>query len=298
MNNDPKQAVLEKLQRLERMPSIPAVLYPLIKQLEQPAEDVNLDKVVDLISQDVAMVGQCLQMANSPLFGRAQEVESVRSAVIALGIRRMHNIAMSCCILKIIPPDRSTFDPLIFWEHSLGCALLCRHFAISIGFPNPEKAYLAGLLHDLGIIVNIWVLPQAFKHACELARSERIPLHEAELRTIGITHCESGKILAERWHFSADLTEVMKCHHDPESAQSHRALVALVSLNDLLCRMWSLGYGHGEDRQIDFREQPAFALLHQECPALSKLDWARFTFELESRFEEVQLLVNQVFRAQ
>ena len=296
MNPEARNAIMSRLQSLQQMPSIPASLYPLLKYMEQPAEKVDIQKIVDLISGDGSLAAQCLRFANSPLYGRSKEIETIRGAVMALGLRRMQNIATSCCVLKILPLEKTEIDPLVFWEHSLGCALLGRHFAKKINYANPEKAYLAGLLHDLGIVVNVWVLHKEFAAAVELARSREIPLHEAEAESIGITHCETGKILAEKWKFGPDLREVMGRHHDLEHAHDYRGLVALVNLTDLLCRMRGVGHGFIEERQIDFLEEPGFAALKSECPELEKFDWARFTFELEGYLEEVRQLVNMVYR--
>jgi HD-like signal output (HDOD) protein len=296
MTADLKHAVAAKLAGLQRMPSIPAILYPLLRYLEQPPEKVKIQQIVDLISEDESLAAQCLHMANSPLFGRWQEVDTVRGAVVALGIRRMQDIALSCTVLKIMPAGEGSVDPVVFWEHSLGCALLCRHFAKNVGFSNPDKAYLAGLLHDLGLIVNLWVLPKEFHSAMQLAHNQRIPIYEAEFKTFGMTHCDSGAILAERWKFGEDVAEVMRCHHDVEKAGKHRGLTAVVNLCDLLCRMRGLGHGFDEEREIDILQEPAFALLLADCPALAKFDWARFTFELEGYMEEVRQLVATVYR--
>src|SRR5580704_686707 len=95
------------------------------------------------------------------IFGRGQKAESLRGAVVGLGFQRVSDIAMSCGVLNMMPRD-SKIDPVAFWEHSLGCALVCRHFARKIAYPDPGKAYLAGLLHDLGIVVNLWLLPNEF----------------------------------------------------------------------------------------------------------------------------------------
>jgi HD-like signal output (HDOD) protein len=298
MSSQPKDILLNKLEGLDRMPSIPVVVAPLLNYLEQPIEKLQVQRVVDLISQDKSLAAQCLRMANSPLYGRYAEVGSVRDAVVALGMHRMRDIAISCSMLKLCPDDQTQIDPIVFWEHSLGCALVCRHFAQKIGFPDVDKVYLAGLLHDLGILVDLWILPKEFGATIELARTEHIPLHEAELRTLGLTHCESGQLIAERWGLTADLIAVVHYHHEPQNATQYRALLALVSLSDLLCRMEAMGHGYREERQVNFLDEPAFALLLKECPALESFDWARFTFELESYLDEVQRLVNQLYRGQ
>ncbi|HEY1272303.1 MAG TPA: HDOD domain-containing protein [Terriglobales bacterium] len=289
-------AVRIKLESMHKMPSIPALLYPLLKYLERPLEKVEMREIVDLISRDESLAAQCLQFANSPLFGRWQRIDTVRAAVLSLGVRRMQDIALSCCILKITPSDRSVLDPITFWEHSLGCALLCRHFARSIGFVNPDRAYLVGLLHDIGLLVNLWVVPKEFANAVQTARTQKIALYDAEMDTMGLSHCETGALLAERWRFALEICEVIRHHHDAERAHSQKGLVALVSLTDLLCRMRALGYGYAEEREVDFTRQEAFFILLEECPALKKFDWARFTLELEPYMEEVKRLVASIFR--
>ena len=96
------------------------------------------------------------------IFGRGQKVESLKSAIVGLGIQRVSDIAMSCGVLNMMPGQTGGIDPVVFWEHSLGCALVCRNFARKISYLDPGKAYLAGLLHDIGVIVNLWVLPKEF----------------------------------------------------------------------------------------------------------------------------------------
>jgi HD-like signal output (HDOD) protein len=291
-----KQALLQRLEGLNQIPTIPAVLAPLLHYLQQPVEQLDVQKVTDLLSQDKSLAAQCLQMANSPLFGRAQNVQSLRGAVMSLGFRHVSDIAMSCGVLNMLPSDKTNLDPVVFWEHSLGCALVSRHIARKANFGDPGKAYLAGLLHDLGIIVNLWVLPKEFRMAWEKGKSEGIPLHEAEQITMGLTHCESGRLLAERWALAPELIEVISYHHTPEKSADHAGLVALVQLADLLCRMSGLNYGYVEERQVNLAEESGFGLLARHTTALKDLDWARLTFELDSYMDEVHSLVRAIYR--
>ena len=297
MSADSRTLVLKRLEGIDEIPTIPVVLNPLLRYLEQPLDTLDVHQVVDLISQDKSLTSRCIYMANSPLFGRWQHVDSVRGAVVALGMQRMRDIALSCSVLSLLPRDTVSFDPVVFWEHSLGCALVCRQFARKIGFADPGKAYLAGLLHDIGIVAHICVAPKEFAAAMEMARQQHIPLHEAEDAVLGINHGESGETVARRWKFPDDIIDVVACHHDPLKAQGHRALVAVTGLSDLLCRMSGMGYGYSENRQINFLEQPGFVLLVNECPQLRDFDWARFTFELEAYMDEVHGLVNLLYRA-
>jgi HD-like signal output (HDOD) protein len=290
-----KASLLQRLEGLHQIPTIPAVLAPLLRYLQQPLEQLDVQKVTDMIAQDKALAAQCLQMANSPLFGRWQKIDSLRGAIVGLGFQRVSDIAMSCGVLNMMPRD-SGIDPVAFWEHSLGCAMVCRHFARKISYPDPGKAYLAGLLHDLGIIVNLWVMPKEFCAAFEFANREGIPLHEAEQSVLGFTHCESGRLLAERWELAPDLTEVVSLHHTPAEARDHAGLVALVEISDLLCRMSGLNHGYIEKREVNLLEQTSFALLSHQCQGLKEFDWARLTFELDTYMDEVHSLVYAIYR--
>src|SRR5579863_4756659 len=294
-----KANLLARIEELNQIPTIPAVLAPLLRYLEQPVEQLDVQKVTDMIAQDKSLAAQCLQMANSPLFGHWKKIETLRGAIVGLGFHRLSDIAMSCGVLNMMPKDSAGggIDPVVFWEHSLGCALVCRHFARQISYPDPSKAYLAGLLHDLGIIVNLWVMPKEFRAAYEFARSQGIPLHEAEQSVLGFTHCESGRLLADKWELSPDLREVVSQHHSVQATQQqHAGLVALVELSDLLCRVSGLNYGYVENRQANLLEQPGFTVLAQQCKGLKDLDWARLTLEMDSYMDEVRSLVSAIYR--
>ena len=291
-----KATLLNRIEGLYQIPTIPAVLSPLLRYLQKPVEELDVQKVTAMIAQDKSLAAQCLQMANSPLFGRWQKVDSLRGAVIGLGFHRVGDIAMSCGVLNMMHKDCGGIDPVAFWEHSLGCALVCRHFARKISYPDPSKAYLAGLLHDLGIIVDLWVLPKEFSAAFKVARSEGIPLHEAEQKVLGFTHCESGSLLAEKWELPPDLREVVSLHHNLQQSREHAGLVAVVELSDLLCRLSGLNYGYIENRQVNLLKQTGFAVLSQQCAGLKDFDWARLTFELDSYMDEVHSLVRAIYR--
>lgn len=291
-----KEGLLKRLEGLSQIPTIPAVLGPLVRYLQQPVEQLDTNKVADFIGQDKSLAAQCLHMANSPLFGRWQKVDTLRGAVVGLGFHRLSDIAISCGVLNLLPIEKTSIDPVVFWEHSLGCALVCRQFARKIGFENPGKAYLSGLLHDLGIIVNLWMLPSEIGAAFEMAKTKGIQLHEAEEQTLGFNHCESGRLLAEHWELPPDLVAVVAHHHAPEGAPDHQTLVSIVQLSDLLCRMSGLNYGYMEQRQVNLTAESGFALLEQQCPPIRDLDWARLTFELDSYLDEVHSLVRNIYR--
>jgi HD-like signal output (HDOD) protein len=173
--------------------------------------------------------------------------------------------------------------------------MICRKFSDKLAHSDGDKAYMAGLLHDIGFLVNCMVFAKEFAKATAHAEQEQIPLDEAERATMGFTHCDSGRALAENWHIADDLTRVIAYHHMPESSDSAQPLVALVHLSDLLCRMRGMGYGYYERHKVDLTNDPAWAILLKEHKELEGVDLARFTFELDEAVPGVFELVNTIF---
>jgi putative nucleotidyltransferase with HDIG domain len=289
--------IRERVQHIETMPTIPAVFLPLLKLLSDSKGDVKVDEVVRLVSYDNTIAAQCLRMASSPLFGLAQPPRSIKAAMISLGLRRVEAILLTCCLGQAFPAKKWVLDPIVFWRHSLGCAMVCRKFSEKLAGVDTEKAYMAGLLHDIGFMVNCLAFPLEFATAMERACREEIPLDQAEQATMGFTHCDSGRALADKWKLADDITEVIAHHHGLEHSQKSQPLVALVHLSDLFCRMRGLGYGYYERHKVDLIGDPAWAVLLKEHRDLEGIDLVRFTFELDEAVGEIHALVSTVFGA-
>lgn len=293
-----KTAVREKLEprikKIKTLPALPAVLIPLMECMEKPADRIDVNRVVQLVSYDKSIAAQCLQMTNSAMFGRRRDVETVREAVIALGMWRVSDIVFSCTLPNAFSLGTTAIDPLVFWRHSLSCALICQRLAQLVRSQSAEKAYLAGLLHDLGVMANAEMFPKEFQAAYQKAAAEYIPLDVAEREVLGFTHAESGQVLGQTWKFSKDICTVLEFHHDVTAAPEAKDLVALVHLSDLLCRYRGMGYGYYEAREIDFTCSPAWLILVQTCTQMDRPDVTRFAQELEKYFEEVVARVDNI----
>lgn len=287
-------SIRERVQRIEAMPAIPAVFLPLLKMLSDPRKDVALDEVVRLISYDNSIAAQCMRVASSPLFGLTRPPTSIKSAVISLGLRRVETILLTCCLGQAFPAKKWALDPVVFWRHSMGCALVCRKFSEKLHAGDAEAAYMAGLLHDIGFMVNCLAFPEEFLQAMTRAVQEEMTLEAAELGTMGFTHCDTGRALAEKWDLSQDLVEVIAHHHAVEQSQRAQPVVALVHLSDLLCRMRGLGYGYYERQRVDLISDPAWAVLLAAQPELGDVDLVRFSFELDEAVAEIHELVSAV----
>ena len=298
MNAATSELLNRKVGELRNLPAMPAVLRSLSECLSQDPSTVSIEKVVDLISYDKSLASQCLRMANSALFQRKSTVESIRDAVVALGIRNIRDLVYSVSIPKLFANAKSGMHPDIFWRHALGTALVSQHFAYRLSIRPYEKFYLAGLLHDIGILVNALLFPKEFTEILRSAEETETPLCEVEQAVLGFMHCESGRILADIWKLPPDVCDAIEYHHQPPREGEHAEVVNVVYLADLLCRLRGLGYGYYEARDFDLASEPAWQFLAAKYPGAHRLDMARFTFELDGFTTEVGELVDSIFAAE
>lgn len=293
---EPRKELERKISELRALPAAPAVLNPLLQMLRQAPDKIELKKVVQLVQLEKTIAAQCLRMANSPLYGRVRPAESIAAAVVTLGIQRIEDILLTNCFDQLLQPKKWVTPPTDFWRHSLGCALVCKEFAERIDYSDPDRAYLAGLMHDIGIIVNSVTYEQEYAAVFAEAKSSGAALDEVERAKLGFAHSESGAVLARAWQMPELVLEAIEFHHDVGSARRENPLVEMVHLVDLLCRMRGIGYGYEEWRAVELAADEAWVRLARYCPKLGTMDLIRFTFDMDTYVERVKATVDAVYR--
>jgi putative nucleotidyltransferase with HDIG domain len=279
---------------LSSIPAMSGVLQELLNELNQRPDQANLLQIAELIARDESLAAQCLRMANSPLFSRGPVTDSLRGAVRTLGLARIADIAVSCSLIRVVPPFKKGLDPVVFWQHSLACAIISRKLARAVGFGDPEKAYLAGLLHDLGYVVNLVLFSEQTAAAIEKAQREGLFMGDVEYSQLGFTHCQTGEILARKWSLPETMVEVILCHHDVATAVVNPALTAIVGLADRLTRASNLGLGFVEAGLDPVRSDAEWAVLVEKCPLAVDMSWSDFVKDSDSYVEEIRNLVSAI----
>jgi HD-like signal output (HDOD) protein len=285
-----------RVSELGSLPVMPSILQSLGTCLSANAGDMNIDRIVELISYDKSLAAQCLRVANSAMFAGRTEVESIRQAVLALGIQRVRDIVYSCSLPKPFSGAQNGMAHATFWRHALGTALVSQNLAQRLKVTDVEKLYLAGLLCDIGILVNSLLYPEEFQRVLVQAEASETPLCEGEQEILGFTHCESGRVLADIGKLPADISETIEFHHHPIGHEEGLEMTCVVYLADLLCRLRGLGYGYYEAREFDLAADAPWTVLGKKHPdTAAGLDMARFTIELDQYGVEVQKMVDSIF---
>ena len=194
-------------------------------------ERLNSDELAVRIEAHPVLCARVLQVANSPYYGQAGSVASIKRALLLLGINAVRGIAAAACIRQFIPQRGVALpDSSAFMMHSLATAVACDRLAhVSASALAPE-AFIAGLIHNLGTVIQA-ALDPAGTTALIAARSAG---PAQDLRTVELQHCQAGHescaaVLFDAWNLPASLTVGAQHHHAPEAAPiPHRMLAGLV----------------------------------------------------------------------
>ncbi len=139
---------------------------------------------------------------------------------------------------------KTTVGKEMFWRHALGTALVAQGLGHELGVKGAEEIYLAGLLHDIGILVNGVLFAEEFGDVLEEAKQKKVPVEEVEKSILGFSHAESGRILAELWRLPVDLSEVIEYHCQPRDQKPPSDITLLVHVADLASQKLGMGYGY------------------------------------------------------
>lgn len=221
------------------IPSLPDVVTKALQLVDKPG--VSPDEFEELLSQDPPLVATMLRMANSPVYGFAHEKETIRDAIIGIGLNGLRSILMGSSLKRFLGKQFTCYgaDPKTLWRHAMavanGSKILTRKLRETE--LNPEEMFVAGLLHDLG---KLLLAPFLTRMGKDLSQTKE-PLHIAEEKLLGLSHQEAGGIVAEKWNLKPLVSAVITHHHFKACPKNYRAAIAIVRLVD----QWATANGKG-----------------------------------------------------
>lgn len=222
---------LKKIEEVAELPTLPHIAHEIMNMIDKPY--VSAAKLAKLISQDQGMVSKVLSLANSPIYGLSQKVSTIELAIVILGFDTIKELIISLSILNSAQSrNERYFNTNYFGKHSILCGTIARMLANDFGYRVAGEAFIAGLLHDIGISTMQKYLASEFNLISELRFYQKISQLEAEKIILGKTHPEIGSHLASKWNFPAQLIESIRYHHSPKEATINPTLTAIIHLAD------------------------------------------------------------------
>ena len=208
------------------VPLLPEAAATLLLMTED--ENADLDRLADVVRSDPTMAAQLLRIANSPLFVSRCPISSLRTALSRLGMFQVRQIALLIvCDTKVFRV-RGWEEPIRrLFAHSVLVALFAQEIAKKARM-NADEAFLAGLLHDVGIPTLIHALVEIEPRVTSFREIDGL------LALLHPRHAEVGARLAAAWAMPPRLIEAIGYHHEPHLARSDGRNALILRLADEL----------------------------------------------------------------
>ena len=201
------------------LPSLPAVVAELLATMEQ--EDIDTHVLAAKIALDQALTAKTLRLANSSFYGLQSKVTTIQQAISVLGFHSIRTLVTACSVTASFAPVKDVeFDFQAFWRHAIGGAVCARVLAPRCGV-NPDTAFTAGLLHDLGTLVLCTRFPAEYRRVLAHRREHDCTTSAAQLAVFGIDHAAVGSALTAHWKFPRQIQAAVAGHHLGDEAAAH-----------------------------------------------------------------------------
>jgi putative nucleotidyltransferase with HDIG domain len=230
---DEKQMV-EKLDRIKEIPTLPSIVFELNRLLQDP--DTSVARISQTIEKDQAMALKILKLVNSAFYGFKSKVSDIRSAVIMLGFNAVRNAIVSVSVIEAFAKKikLTDFDITDFWKHSLAVAVTSKSISYKARINSPDNCFVGGLLHDVGKVIMAQYFQDLFAGVWNASRQEAIAFHEAERNRVPANHPVIGAHLASRWQLPQGLTEAIRWHHDYQPSSQNAEFSLIIYLANII----------------------------------------------------------------
>ncbi len=225
------EALIEKFKKIRTLPHVVTRVVQLVNDEESTLQDFE-----EVIRMDAALVARLLTLVNSSYFGLTRQVDSISRAVALLGMKNLHNIAVTDAIQGMIRNNAGTteFSPQRLWLHSAASSICCKMIAERIFTINGDDAYLCGILHDIGLIVEMETEGETFLKIIEQLATDGPSIIELEQDLFQTDHCQLGYIMAKDWRISDPIAEAIRDHHQDNGAIDPHSPTGILQMSEYI----------------------------------------------------------------
>lgn len=231
------------------IPSVPEIVTRVLAVFED--ENSSVSDIVNLILKDQSLTANILRVANTPHYQTGKQITTLDDAIMSLGI---HNLIPLVSIIALTQQlvKKSVDKELL--SHPYDVSFISALLSADVKKIKKEEALIAGLLHDVGILLICVNAPSVFKALKLKVKTDKIPFVQAENEMLGGDHCHIGSLLAKKWNFPPMYDYVIKHHHDEEVSGEkltyEKKLCYLVRVADHIVFDAGIGIGQSYEKNL------------------------------------------------
>ena len=218
------------IRSVERLKPMPSNVSHILREIEK--QNVGIDTLAGMIGLDQVLTALVLQISNSVSLGYSRTCSTLHEAIMHIGLQRLKSALMASPATSMMGRSLSGYHLGAgeLWQHSLMVGVASEWLAQVLHYPDPEQAYVAGLLHDIGKLLLDQAVFSNYARLAEYVQKYNVQLWQVEEKLIGIDHARVGGMIAEHWNFPVVLVDAISFHHVPSFARINQRLLAIVIL--------------------------------------------------------------------
>jgi putative nucleotidyltransferase with HDIG domain len=233
----PKKLVERLASHIAEISSLPTVAIQIANLAND--SDTDCDEMVQAIRSDPALAMRMMRTVNSSFYGLTSKVSDLKQGVVLVGFEEVRKLALTAYVAPLFRQSTGygAYTRRGLWNHMVATGVVAELIARECGGIQPQQAYLAGLLHDVGIILIDQYLHKLFQRIVDQL-TEETPLCEVEIEVLGFDHQALGAHVAARWNLPEHLVDAIRHHHAlRDQGDSQSSMVQVVALADIVCQL-------------------------------------------------------------
>lgn len=290
----PSKSDVKKIIAIEdkKLPSFPQVAAKLLKAARD--DTASIQDISKIVETDPGLSIRVLEIVNSAMYGLKRKITVLSEAVTFLGMDEIKKLALGVTVFDKLFKSSSSdaFDRLLFWRHCLSVAVLGMEIGRKTGYPEPEEAYVAGLLHDSGKIFLDLKGKKDYSRFIENLAGSTDQIIEKEREEIGLGHDDIGAFFCASWDLPEKLILAVKYHHQPfdhlDLDRDAKHLIAIVAMSNFLC--WTQGIG-----SFDFIHPPVLAPGVEETAGLRRDEITQCLEKMNAEIDSISKFYQFIF---
>ncbi len=225
------------------VPQMPMPVQKVMSILNDPG--TTMTQLARLIEYEPGLTVNILRMANSAFFGGHGKVNTVKDAIMRLGMQRVFQMVLASGVVPFAKYEIKGYGlpPGQLLEHSAAVAVASERLAVELGITAPPHTFTSGLLVNIGKVVLGAFVEVDAEPILELAYTQNIPFEQAERAVLGIDHAEIGAMILEHWNIPEPIVLVVRHRLDPDGSPVRDMALDLVHIGDVVAKMSGIGLG-------------------------------------------------------
>jgi HD-like signal output (HDOD) protein len=240
-NRCPTPSLADVARRIQEISTLPRIALRVMDIASNP--DAGPRELKEVMEADAALSMRVVRCVNSSAYAVRTKITSLQQAITYLGVKQIRNLALTASVSRLFEKDDGigAYSRKGLWRHLVGVGICARLIAMRIRLPEFEDVFLAGLLHDIGIILEDQHVHAGFVDVLG-ALEQGKTLCDIEQAHLGFDHTRLGERVGRVWKLPDGVVDAIRYHHGlgPGYDGTQTGTVRCVELANFICSLRSV----------------------------------------------------------